>query len=373
MKNLSITFCILLFTCIACNQKKSNTFSKEGKVIDVRNIIQDIDIEQVFESRQFIPLETSVDCIVGKIQKIIELDSLFYILDVSQNSVFLFNENGFFIDKYASRGKGPGEYIEINDINLGKNGLILLVNSNKLIYLSRKLEYMNEELLNFYSSKFAYIDETLMAFYTDHFKNSNVCSDSNCQLIIKNGTKKQCYFPSTLSKKAGFSPPSTFYFSNKLIFHYPLNYTSYEFSGDEFLPGYYFNFHENSFDYESLLDLSQREILKTVFDKNDKVTFINNIYDFGDRLYFWIILKNKDYLGFCDRESNKGFLVKEILDNRFGLPLGNIVGSFEDGVISEILPYQFAFDTTIVVPQNLKSIVASDNSILVKNYAKRKN
>ncbi len=63
---------------------------------------------------QFIPLETSDDCLLGTIRKVVEKDSLLYVLadvhDGAGKELHCFTPDGKHLRKIGNRGDGPGEY-----------------------------------------------------------------------------------------------------------------------------------------------------------------------------------------------------------------------------------------------------------------------
>jgi hypothetical protein len=71
-----------------------------------------------FSSIELIPLETSDDCLVARISKIINHQDKFYVFDIRQSIIFVFDQSGNFIFKIAKKGQGPGEYSFIQDFNI---------------------------------------------------------------------------------------------------------------------------------------------------------------------------------------------------------------------------------------------------------------
>ncbi len=72
----------------------------------------------LFESFEIIPLETTNESLIGKINSISLIKDKIIILDrFVSKSVLLFNSNGEFIRKIGKLGKGPGEYISPSSIS----------------------------------------------------------------------------------------------------------------------------------------------------------------------------------------------------------------------------------------------------------------
>lgn len=77
----------------------------------------------------FLRLETSDDCLLGDITKIIESDSLIYILDELKGDakrIFAFDRNGNFKRQISKIGQGPGEYIQLRTFDIRSDTLYML-------------------------------------------------------------------------------------------------------------------------------------------------------------------------------------------------------------------------------------------------------
>ena len=81
-----------------------------------------------FRSIELIPLETSPDVLIAWISKIIVHQDYYYVLDMPQSIIFVFDTTGNFLFKIDKKGQGPGEYIFISDfiINPFSSNLELL-------------------------------------------------------------------------------------------------------------------------------------------------------------------------------------------------------------------------------------------------------
>ncbi|MEN6457025.1 MAG: 6-bladed beta-propeller [Prolixibacteraceae bacterium] len=66
---------------------------------------------QIVDSVHLIQLETTKECLVGEIDQILKDDTLLFLLDKHQKTIFIFSESGRYIRKIDYIGKGEGEYI----------------------------------------------------------------------------------------------------------------------------------------------------------------------------------------------------------------------------------------------------------------------
>lgn len=103
-------------------QKLNPTKATYVVTVKVNEIDRIQKLSQLIDSVVYIPLETSENCLIGRISKIVYSERCFYILDDTANCLFKFDESGRFLSKYDHVGKGPFEYIKLCDFNLDRTG-----------------------------------------------------------------------------------------------------------------------------------------------------------------------------------------------------------------------------------------------------------
>lgn len=106
MKKL-LTATILCLLLLSCNDK-----SKEIKqnVLPVSIQQNELAPSTLFQGIEIIPLETSDECLIKAVGRIIEVKDKYYILDTQQSIVFCYNKEGHFLYKIDKNGNGPDEY-----------------------------------------------------------------------------------------------------------------------------------------------------------------------------------------------------------------------------------------------------------------------
>lgn len=137
----------------------SNVNSKEiditqidstARVLYVNNNKSNITIpkDSIFETKySVIPLQTTVESLIGQIGRISIHNDNFYILDKERNSVLIFDSFGKFKKKVAHLGSGPGEYTSLADFSIdSKNNNIILYcdRPKKLIIYSVEDKFQSE-------------------------------------------------------------------------------------------------------------------------------------------------------------------------------------------------------------------------------------
>jgi hypothetical protein len=121
MKYLFIVAC--LFITLSCNNGKK--ISDNVFEIDYKNL-EDITLSDYVNNVKVVRLETSADVLIGEIVKVQIFNHKIYVLDRISNALFIFTEEGKFVNLLGKIGQGPGEYATLFDFNVTNKGLYLL-------------------------------------------------------------------------------------------------------------------------------------------------------------------------------------------------------------------------------------------------------
>lgn len=132
---------IVAVLIISCTQQRTlivPILSEEYLIIDIDGEEMGYTASDLFESGRVVYLETTTDSHIASIDRIICDSRYIYILDSRLQAVFIFDQDGKYIEKIKNIGRGPGEYIQLSDITIDDNGNIILLSNNpeKLIVLN---------------------------------------------------------------------------------------------------------------------------------------------------------------------------------------------------------------------------------------------
>lgn len=109
-------------------------------------------LDTIFFSYKFIPLETTEHNLVGQITKIIRCDNCFCILDRSNNNVFIFELDGKYRCKLGVKGHSKKEYLDTWNVTYDEyNKLLVLLDltGRKLMYYDLQGNLQHTESLYF--------------------------------------------------------------------------------------------------------------------------------------------------------------------------------------------------------------------------------
>lgn len=96
--------CILF----SCQDKKT------GKIdLDLSKKKVQLNYSEILDSIKYIQLDTKEECLIGDVNQLLKDDTLLFIMDQKQKSIFIYSESGRFIQKINHVGKGEGEYISL--------------------------------------------------------------------------------------------------------------------------------------------------------------------------------------------------------------------------------------------------------------------
>ena len=124
MKKIKFTIAILLLLAISCKQETATNSLihiniDPDKVEEIYDIAGDVENEW-----EIIPLETTDECLVAQISKIVFQNGKYYVLD-RQSVIHVFDASGKFLRKLDKKGEGPGEYRDIASFDVIGNDVLI--------------------------------------------------------------------------------------------------------------------------------------------------------------------------------------------------------------------------------------------------------
>jgi hypothetical protein len=162
MTNKNLTpYILILILCFGCKPKNISDNSFE-RIIACDNIINSNEskLNDIVDSYDMIKLETNKDCLIGDIQKLVIYDNKIFILS---RNIYCFNMKGKFIYSISNKGKGPKEFLKLQDFSINDSLLYLYdnfgrklniynvnngayINSIKVIHSAHEMEINNDFL-----------------------------------------------------------------------------------------------------------------------------------------------------------------------------------------------------------------------------------
>lgn len=126
---------IVLFVLLSCNSNETNI---QTEILSNSNIapIDYTELSKILDyTVDYIPLETSEDCLTGEISSLSRVDNRFFIHSKLSNieKILIFDSNGNFINKVGDYGRAQNEYLNIKTFVVDKiNQHIIIIDSHRL-------------------------------------------------------------------------------------------------------------------------------------------------------------------------------------------------------------------------------------------------
>jgi hypothetical protein len=214
---------LLLFLLVGILFPSCNTRDQPSSIDLTEN--QSVSVFDVFSDVKVIKLETAENNLINEIERIVFFDSRYYILDLRSQQIFCFDEDGRFVFKINSQGRGKGEYHYITDFAIDEK-------TNQLVVLDPVVQRVHFFDLHgrFLSSHDIKSDkvlglnrvyplrDSLLLFISVTYENLQFYSLKEEKIIYADFTYD---VPSTLH---AFSPTdNVYFFDDKVLFFIPLS------------------------------------------------------------------------------------------------------------------------------------------------------
>ena len=296
---------IIFLTMSSCQRQVSNHKGDVG-IIDVlnRNNPIQINLYDIVDSVKYVPLRTS-ECLLSDIE-CIKNDGNFYFVKDSRG-LFVFDEEGYFINEIGHRGIGPDEYVYSDNFYLDRdNKLVCLIcnSMRKILQYTYSGTYFNTIQLD---AKDANIESAMMCGEGEliaYYPLPNDYSQSKSEYSVFR-IKNNSFIGETLLKAKEIGTQNIHYpflhypialLDNQCIFISALSNELFVYEGGQIMPGYYVNIPENepSEDFiEEHKDLNFFELIET-FKKSNIGLGITAVESSSD--YLFMSISNKSTL-----------------------------------------------------------------------------
>ena len=148
---------VLLSVLVSCNNNKEQIPIAVEWECTESNQKDTFDIQSLFKDRYILALEETEKSRIGNIEKLVKVDSLLFVLDNRlAMRVFVFNATtGRFINSIGRTGKGPGEYVDINDFSVdSSNGTVSLMSErHEILVYDYQGNFIRKKGISFHADK----------------------------------------------------------------------------------------------------------------------------------------------------------------------------------------------------------------------------
>lgn len=373
MKRAKYMIVCSLFIFFSCNQRHKNSTDVTEYLIPVRTN-EEILLSDIMSDFEIILLETTEHSILGEILKIELYGELIYIL--SNNQIFVFEQNGKFKQTINKIGRGPGEYTEIKDFDIFSETLYILdrTGQNVLAY-DLQGNHINTENIGMWAQKLIVLNENEILIYSGEEDNSfNQCKFS----VVGNNVEITGLIPidRQKSKFLHVNAKQNFVRHDSIIyFHEAFNDVVYKINKGRIEPIYRFVYDGLNVP-DSFFDKNFDNIF-SFFQEFNATGYVNGVYDLfliDDNMFFKAYRNGRAQLFAINTKTGfskaSNYLKNDLLFNDVDIPVDELSLSFSnERLLYYIYPFELIENSNLIINPVLKDflecITDESNPIMV--------
>ncbi len=289
-------FLLVIIALLSCN--KNNEFIENSNCSNVTihdikkyNILKYSDL---FDSIRLVKLETSDQCLIGNINRIVNYKNKFYILDRQiAKALFVFNDCGKFCGRIGKIGKGPGEYINPDYFHIDPISEEILIYDrfkNEIISYNINGNFKNTQKLKNRIDAFSTINSEYLALYFNYYGNEDIKNlpKHNLHIINRKGKVQFESFNRSDSKIPNIEYSNSFFCNEEdVLFNPSFENRIFAIDSNRISVKYRFDFGSKSISNEFL-----ESIVKSEKSKKDVYEKIEN----SEKVYIHSFLETNNYL-----------------------------------------------------------------------------
>jgi hypothetical protein len=305
---IKVLFVLLIITNCSKNEriKDTNVVTIEVPEDYSQNLLED----SLIENLRIIPLETNNQCLISNIEQMFLYKNKYYIHDYSSMTLFVFDSTGKFLFKINAVGNGPGEYAELTDVKIDKNGEILILYYMQILRYDNNGKYLNtvnfshlrNEKNGFFPFQFVPAMDGGFYFWTGTVTQGRSCNFDHYALYRVNDNAT-LISKEIKMERANYGYWNRFYrISSNCYYMQSIegNDTIYSISTNGVIPTFFIDFGENSMPKDYLPKGYGHDVGKKYFDIANSTNYCSEIHD---------IAENKNYLWFSFRSGKINYSV----------------------------------------------------------------
>jgi len=270
-----IIFTLLTLIINGCRSENKRNYHKI--ISPLNHVTKQLDLSDFVDSVNYIPLETSNNSLIGNPGKAVYCNHYFFISDIGENKILVFDQQGKYSHSIARLGRGPAEYAEISDFTVSPEDTTIFVGDSygKINCYSFKGNYIK----SFFTEKsILSINSVKQKIY--------ISTDARVYLIDSTGTITHefgHYDPKLLNRLNYISGGKIFPKNNsEFLFSLPYQDTIYKYSMNQITPKYVIDFGKHS-----IPEITPNNIQKLNETKLKGYAYLSSMLECKHTLYLW--------------------------------------------------------------------------------------
>jgi hypothetical protein len=348
MEKYKLTILISVFyICFSCSPDNDQLSNHVNIYVEPEQLGQTIKSEGIIDTLWRVKLETTEDNLVGTVFRILCNGKYIYLYDLGQDAVFIFEMDGKYVNKIDDKGKGPGEYIKIDEVQLASgNDELIIYGNRKFLYYTPTGEFLRSEQpdqdIYFFNRK--ELGNSDVAFFTGK-KNNFLEGVRNRHLTIKtNDGSFKSYFPNELEKEIKIISTDPYIFSNSYdtYFQIPFRNQIYKISEKDVELIYNIKITEGEIPSEVFKEVRDTDEFKMKYFSNPNyISIFGSVVATNNYIIVPLCSKNWRIIGnlWISLKTNNYFVAKNIelpskepLSTYARTTIGDTVITLQDGI-----------------------------------------
>lgn len=278
---ISILFIFLCFVSIIKGQTDINDIPYKIDIKKNFKNIETVNLSRIGKELSYLPLETSPQCLIQEIDKILFSKSFIFVND-TRNRLLQFDKNGKFLRQIGSLGRGPEEYLFVYDFCLNEEtNEIYIFSLDKMLVFSFEGKFKKTIKLSFRIADAIILDKNSLMFHLPNVPGQKYFTTYSWIITDMQGNPKQKYKNHLMRiGNVGVSKTPIYIFDGYARFmEYGVD-TLYYFKDTRKNPYALFSYGDLKMDPDPLISPSTAE-------KNEELK---------DKILIWTIKENEEFL-----------------------------------------------------------------------------
>ncbi len=322
---------IIFYSCSEKSQLETISFQNaflEGQRIAIQDFVHDV---------KLCPLQTSSNCLLGDIQKIIKSEKYYFILDM-ENILYMFSSEGSFVRRIGEKGNDPKEYSYISDFAINDDNKQIYLNTNRNILIYDFKGIFIKEINNYGAGQLISFDDKIIISMPDIPTEQN---EKDAILVVNQDGDIEKSFKTNLVRHSGIDLEfSILYKSNNNVYYkeerndtiFSINH-SFEKNQDKILQMGKYQMPDEEFDFDKMDAWEKYYRFVEIFDFNPFTIYEVQNGPIGEVGYIFRNNKNEKLIRISQDDELELFM-----DDQFSIPIIP-VSSYNNHLICSVSPF----------------------------------
>ncbi|WP_282126611.1 6-bladed beta-propeller [Marinifilum flexuosum] len=313
--NLRIRLLVIVFSLLfACSNNNKN---EEIKLFPDKIKLKEngsINFNSLIKRMDAVKLESNDDCRLARITQLINHKNKYFIWDSKSKQLLVFKENGKFLNKIGSCGRGPKEFIGVSNFIISSVDNCVKVYDGirkKILFYDYNGDYIKSVKIGYYVLRFGeFLNGNYWAFVAGLPDSKNYGEGKELKFVVfsPKGELIKEVFDTPYEGPNFFTSFSVFQNTNdSLLYTEVLDYSLKIFDGENLSKGYNFSF--NGYECSKTLrdkfktDKRSRHLKKELLEKY--ILGLDNVLENEDYIYFMYPFKKQKVNVFLSKKTGE--------------------------------------------------------------------